>query len=144
MPARSSSMRAPLARRRPVNDAASMRPAPSPARVSSELAAKPTRAAATSRATRTGVAYAVMVPTPTSAPQARLFIQDELDSAALYEELAAHEADHRLADVYRRLAATERRHADHWIEKLKREGLSVPVHRIGWRARVLRLLARRF
>jgi VIT1/CCC1 family predicted Fe2+/Mn2+ transporter len=80
----------------------------------------------------------------TTPAQARLFIKDELDSAALYDVLASNEQDARLADVYRRLAATERRHADHWIAKLKAGGASVPVHRVGWRTRVLALVARQF
>jgi hypothetical protein len=37
--------------------------------------------------------------------------QDEIDSVALYRALADLEADPRLADVYRRLAAVEDRHA---------------------------------
>jgi VIT1/CCC1 family predicted Fe2+/Mn2+ transporter len=76
--------------------------------------------------------------------RARAFIQDELDSAALYETLAASEADARLAEVYRKLAATERRHADHWIEKLRADGLALTPHRLGWRTRALAWMARRF
>ena len=34
--------------------------------------------------------------------------RDEIDSAVLYEAMASAECDPRLADVYRRLAATER------------------------------------
>src|SRR5579864_7259704 len=60
----SHNVTAPLASRRPVNDPASMSPPPSPARVKRELAAKPVNAAATIRATRTGVAYAVMLHRP--------------------------------------------------------------------------------
>jgi VIT1/CCC1 family predicted Fe2+/Mn2+ transporter len=75
--------------------------------------------------------------------QALVFIQDELDTAALYETLAGREQDERLADIYRRLAATERRHADHWIGKLRESGVAVPAHKIGWRARVLIWMARR-
>jgi VIT1/CCC1 family predicted Fe2+/Mn2+ transporter len=80
----------------------------------------------------------------TTPAQARLFIQDELDSAALYDALASNERDSRLQDVYRRLAATERRHAEHWVQKLRAGGQPVPVYRIGWRTRVLRQVARRF
>jgi VIT1/CCC1 family predicted Fe2+/Mn2+ transporter len=80
----------------------------------------------------------------TSPAQARVFIQDELDTAVLYEALAANERDARLAEVYRRLAATERRHAQHWIDKLIRERQPVAPHRLGWRTRVLRSVAVRF
>src|SRR5690242_4097165 len=80
----------------------------------------------------------------TSPEQARAFIQDELDSAALYDTLATGESDHRLAEVYRRLAAAERRHADHWIASLRTMGAAVPEFRPGWRTRVLMWAARRF
>lgn len=80
----------------------------------------------------------------TSPDQARAFIQDELDTAALYDALAAREADDRLVQVYRRLAATERRHADHWLAQLAADGITLPAHRLGWRARVLRWLVQRF
>ncbi len=80
----------------------------------------------------------------TPSPRALLFIQDELDSAALYEALAEGEGDARLAEVYRRLAAAERRHAAHWVEMLRERGVDPPTHRLGWRTRVLRWMARRF
>jgi VIT1/CCC1 family predicted Fe2+/Mn2+ transporter len=70
--------------------------------------------------------------------------QDEIDSAALYRALADVEPDPRLADVYRRLAATEERHAGFWEEKLRAAGARVPERRPGWRARLLIALARRF
>ena len=81
---------------------------------------------------------------PTSPKQARAFIQDELDSAALYDTLAQSEADPRLATVYKRLAATERRHAEHWVQELAEQGQAVPAYRPGWRSRVLQWMARRF
>lgn len=80
----------------------------------------------------------------TSSSDALLYIQDELDTAAIYDTLAAAEADARLSEVYRRLAATERRHADHWIAALRDRGVSVPAFRPSWRTRVLIWLARRF
>jgi VIT1/CCC1 family predicted Fe2+/Mn2+ transporter len=80
----------------------------------------------------------------TTPRQAIAFIQDELDTAALYDALAVAEPDHRLAEVYRRLAASERRHADHWIAKLQAAGTRPPPFRPSWRARVLIALSRRF
>lgn len=80
----------------------------------------------------------------TSPARALEFIQDELDTAALYETLAETAGDARLATVYGRLAATERRHAEHWMAKLRADGESIPQHRLGWRTRTLRILARRF
>lgn len=71
-------------------------------------------------------------------------LQGEVDGAALYRALARLEQDPNLAEVYRRLAATEERHASFWEEKLRQGGR--PVSRIGpsWRARVLVWLAERF
>jgi VIT1/CCC1 family predicted Fe2+/Mn2+ transporter len=80
----------------------------------------------------------------TSPEQALVFIQDELDTAALYDTLADGESDRRLVEVYRRLAATERRHADHWIAKLRDLGQPVRAFRPSWRAVVLMWVARRF
>ena len=51
--------------------------------------------------------------------------------------------DPRLAELYRRLAATETRHASLWREQLTAAGAAVPS-RPGWRARLLAMLARRF
>ena len=70
--------------------------------------------------------------------------RDEIDSAALYRALADLEPDPRLADLYRRLAATEEKHAGFWEERLRASGARVPDRRVGWRARVLIALARRF
>ncbi|MDL5363228.1 VIT1/CCC1 transporter family protein [Halalkalicoccus sp. NIPERK01] len=71
-------------------------------------------------------------------------IQDEIDSATVYEAMAAAESQPQLADVYRRLAATEREHADFWVEKLREAGTDMSTPRPSWRARVLAWLARRF
>ena len=71
-------------------------------------------------------------------------LQDEVDSAALYGALAELESDPRLADVYRRMAAAEERHADFWEEKLRAAGGTVPERRPGWRPRLLIAVARRF
>jgi VIT1/CCC1 family predicted Fe2+/Mn2+ transporter len=70
--------------------------------------------------------------------------RDEIDSAALYRALADLESDPRLADVYRRLAAAEERHAGLWEQQLRAAGAGVPDPRPGWRTRVLVALARRF
>jgi vacuolar iron transporter family protein len=57
--------------------------------------------------------------------------------------MAAGSDDPRLAELYRRLAATETRHASIWREQLTAVGASLPS-RPGWRARLLSMLARRF
>ncbi|HBS58409.1 MAG TPA: rubrerythrin family protein, partial [Firmicutes bacterium] len=44
--------------------------------------------------------------------------QEEKNSAALYVILAEHETNPHLAEVYRRLAEAEEKHATLWGEKL--------------------------
>jgi len=70
--------------------------------------------------------------------------QDEIDSIALYGALAELESDPRLAELYRRLASAEVRHAEFWEETLRAAGARVPERRPGWRTRVLIAVARRF
>jgi hypothetical protein len=50
----------------------------------------------------------------------------------------------QLAEVYRRLAATEAAHAEFWAARLREAGAAVPAPRPGWRSRTLGVLARRF
>jgi vacuolar iron transporter family protein len=70
--------------------------------------------------------------------------RDEVDSQTLYGALADLEPEPRLAEVYRRLAATEGRHAGLWEQRLRARGARVPECRPGWRTRVLIAVARRF
>lgn len=70
-------------------------------------------------------------------------IQGEIDGAFLYRALADMEEDPRLADVYRRLAATEERHLGFWEEKIAAAGAPVPERRVSRRARFLAWLGRR-
>ena len=69
---------------------------------------------------------------------------DESGSAAIYQVLSEIEKDTRLAEVYRRMAETERAHAAHWVEKIQADGQPAPVFRPTWRQRTLLWLARRF
>jgi VIT1/CCC1 family predicted Fe2+/Mn2+ transporter len=69
---------------------------------------------------------------------------DEWNGAALYDALSASEKDARLAEVYRRLASVERRHADRWRKKLEDAGETLPEFRPSWRTRTLGWLAKRF
>jgi len=69
---------------------------------------------------------------------------DETNGAALYDSLAAAEKDSRLAEVYRRLANVERRHADRWRQKLEAAGEKIPSPKVSWRTKTLGLIARRF
>jgi VIT1/CCC1 family predicted Fe2+/Mn2+ transporter len=70
--------------------------------------------------------------------------QDEIDSAYLYRAVADAESNAQLAEVYRRLAATEEAHATFWEERMRAAGGTVPPRQPGWRQRVLAVLARRF
>ncbi|HET8592925.1 MAG TPA: VIT1/CCC1 transporter family protein [Solirubrobacterales bacterium] len=73
----------------------------------------------------------------------RANIQAELDRAAVYGAMAEVEPDHRLAESYRRLAASEADHAEFWRRQLAEVGADAPS-RASFRARVLARLARRF
>lgn len=70
--------------------------------------------------------------------------RSEQESALLYQELAKAETNTRLAELYRRMAETEQRHAALWAERLRAAGQSVPTYVPGWRIRVLIWMAKRF
>jgi vacuolar iron transporter family protein len=79
-----------------------------------------------------------------SAARYRANLQGETGGAALYRALAESEADPRLSEVYRRLAAVEEAHAEFWRKQLARVGAKPGMLRPDWRARALAWLARRF
>lgn len=81
---------------------------------------------------------------PTDAARYRANWQDEIDSAALYRAVADAESNEQLAQVYRKLADTEEAHATFWEAQLLQAGQRIPTRHVGWRARVLSALARRF
>src|SRR5690348_9336944 len=70
--------------------------------------------------------------------------QDEIESAALYQAIAATEKQPQLAEVYRRLAEVEERHAQFWEQQIRDADQQVPPRVLGWRTRALIGLARRF
>lgn len=71
-------------------------------------------------------------------------LRDERDSSMLYHTLAETEKDAHLAEIYRRLAAIEEKHAANWEGMLRQSGQDAPLYRPGWRIRTLAFLARRF
>jgi vacuolar iron transporter family protein len=71
-------------------------------------------------------------------------LQKEIDGAALYNTLAKIEVKPELADVYRRLAASEEKHAKVWEKRLEDAGAGLPPHRPSWRAFTMCFLANRF
>lgn len=77
----------------------------------------------------------------------KLIIQaytDERASAYLYETMAGVEKDPRIAEVYRRIAKTELRHADKWQEKAREAGITLKEYSPSTRTRILAWLGRRF
>jgi vacuolar iron transporter family protein len=71
-------------------------------------------------------------------------LSEERNAAQLYRILAQNEKNPKIADVYRRLAETEERHARYWIEELRKAGADAPKYHPSWRTRVLGWVARRF
>ena len=67
-----------------------------------------------------------------------------MNSATLYAEVAKNEKNPKLAQVYQRLAATERHHADTWQKKLVEAGVTLAPFQPTWRTRTLLWLSRRF
>lgn len=70
--------------------------------------------------------------------------QDEIESAFLYRALAEAEPQPTLAEVYRKLAATEETHAQFWETKLLSQNYPIPRRTIGWRTQMLARLAKWF
>ena len=70
--------------------------------------------------------------------------QKEIDGAALYLALAQSEKQPQLAEVYRRLAASEEKHAAAWEKKLSALDVKFPARTPSQRARILIWLAKRF
>ena len=55
-------------------------------------------------------------------------LQDEMDGATLYKTLADLEKNEQLAEIYRRLAAVEEKHATLWRERLAANGTPIPPY----------------
>jgi vacuolar iron transporter family protein len=72
----------------------------------------------------------------------RANLQGEIDGAALYRTMAELTTQPQLAEVYRRLATIEERHAQFWERQLRAAGQPPPSQRPSWRARTLRWLAK--
>jgi VIT1/CCC1 family predicted Fe2+/Mn2+ transporter len=85
-----------------------------------------------------------MTSQPKDIERYRPFLEDERNSAALYSTLADNESNPKLAEVYRRLAASEEGHAQTWARKLQEAGVAPPAFKPAWRTRALIWLARRF
>ena len=84
------------------------------------------------------------MPPRTDVARFRTNRQEEIDSAAIYAAIAKLEANEKLAEVYRRLAASEEAHVAFWEGKLRDAGARVPTRRPSVRSRVIVWLSRRF
>lgn len=71
-------------------------------------------------------------------------LQDERDGVALYFQIAQAEKDPKLAEIYRRMAQVEQRHADALVAQLRAAGTSIPAFTPSFRTRTLGWLARHF
>lgn len=67
----------------------------------------------------------------------------EQEGVYLYSKLAEAESDAHLAELYKRLASIEQRHADLWKDRLSSAGEIPPTYTPNWRIRTLLWLARR-
>jgi len=70
--------------------------------------------------------------------------QKEIDGAALYSVLAETEKQPQMAEIYRRLARSEEKHAEAWERKLEELRVSLPARKPTWRAGTMIWLAKRF
>lgn len=71
-------------------------------------------------------------------------LQKELDGATLYRAIAELEPDPKLAEVYRRMAATEERHAQAFRARLEPTVGKLPAYSPSYRTRVLIWIAKHF
>lgn len=71
-------------------------------------------------------------------------LRDEQGSVALYEALASAERDPHLAEIYRKMALIEGRHAAVWEDHLREAGVTVVPYVPSWRMRTLGWLAKHF
>ncbi len=70
--------------------------------------------------------------------------QKEIDGAALYGALAKSESQAQMADLYRKFAAAEEKHAAAWEKKIAELEMPVPPRRLSWRAQAMIWLSQRF
>ena len=62
----------------------------------------------------------------------RMNRQNELDAAALYRVMADSESQTSLAEIYRRLALVEEKHARFWEDELKKAEDKIQKMTDGW------------
>ncbi len=72
------------------------------------------------------------------------FYIDEMNSATIYDALAQTAKDERIAEVYRRMAEVERKHARKWESLYCEDGAQLPPFKPALRTRIMIWLAKRF
>ena len=82
--------------------------------------------------------------TPSDRERYRANYLSEQEGIYLYRALGDAERNAHLANLYRRLADVEARHAEVWAGYLRQVGAPIPPYHPGWRVRTLGWLARRF
>ena len=70
--------------------------------------------------------------------------QKEIDGAALYLALAESEKQPQMSELYKRLSASEEKHAAAWEKKLESLKVAIPARKSSQRTRILIWLAKRF
>ena len=81
------------------------------------------------------------MPTAQDVSRYRRNRQNELDAAALYRVMADSESQASVAEIYRRLAAVEEKHAQFWEKELQKADIATAPWKPGMRLRILRWLA---
>jgi len=81
--------------------------------------------------------------TPDDLSRYRANWQNEMDAAALYRVMADSESQSSLAEIYRKLAVVEEKHARFWETELAKAQKPVSPWKPGLRLRILRWLAGR-
>jgi len=69
---------------------------------------------------------------------------DERNTAMIYFALSEWEEDKRLAEIYRRMGESERKHAERWEEQIRIAGGKVPEFHPSLRTKILLWVAKRF
>lgn len=72
------------------------------------------------------------------------FLDDELNSAAIYHALSRFSKDETIKDVYERMAIVEEKHAHKWTELLKEAGSNPPAFKLATKTKILIWIAKRF
>jgi len=72
------------------------------------------------------------------------YIDDEKNSAAIYQVMSESEKDKRVAEVYQRMVGVELKHAEKWEKMVLDAGGIVPKFQMSWRTKSLIWLAKRF